>query len=34
MIIDVVEKTDIREKLEQRSVRAVAIQFCSDLVDR
>lgn len=31
-VIDVVEETDISWKLEQRSVRVVAIQFCGDLV--
>lgn len=30
MSIDVVEETDW--KLEQRNIRAVAIQFCGDLV--
>lgn len=31
IVMDVVEETDISWKLEQRSVRVVAIQFCSDL---
>lgn len=34
IVIAGVEETEIRWKLEQRSVRVVAIQFCGDLVYR